>query len=107
MTVIALSLFSGRAAAIDSIAVLPLENLTGDAGQEYFVDAATDELIGQLAQIGALRVISRRSVMQYKGVQKPLLEIARELDVDAVVEGTVLQVGDSMRLRVQLIEALP
>jgi TolB-like protein/Tfp pilus assembly protein PilF/predicted Ser/Thr protein kinase len=107
MTVIALSLFTGRVASIDSLAVLPLENLTGDAGQEYFVDAATDELIGQLAQIGALRVISRRSVMRYKGLQKPLPEIARELDVDAVVEGTVLQVGDSVRLRVQLIEALP
>ncbi len=107
MTVIALSLFTGRAAAIDSIAVLPLENLTGDAGQEYFVDAATDELIGQLAQIGALRVISRRSVMQYKGVKKPLPEIARELNVDAVVEGTVHQVGNSVRIRVQLIEALP
>jgi len=107
MTVIALSLFTGRAEAIDSIAVLPLENLTGDPGQEYFVDAATDELIGQLAQIGALRVISRRSVMQYKGVQKPLPVIARELKVDAVVVGTVHQVGESVRIRVQLIDVLP
>jgi TolB-like protein/Tfp pilus assembly protein PilF len=107
MTVIALSLFTGRAEAIDSIAVLPLENLTGDPEQEFFVDSATDELIGQLAQIGALRVISRRSVMQYKGVEKPLPEIAQELKVDAVVEGTVLRVGDSVRIRVQLIEALP
>ncbi len=107
MTVIVLSLFTGRADAIDSIAVLPLENLTGDPEQEFFVDSATDELIGQLAQIGALRVISRRSVMQYKGVEKPLPEIARELKVDAVVEGTVLRVGDSVRIRVQLIEALP
>jgi TolB-like protein/tRNA A-37 threonylcarbamoyl transferase component Bud32/Tfp pilus assembly protein PilF len=107
MTVVALSLFTGRAEAIDAIAVLPLENLTGDPGQEYFVDAVTDELIGQLAQIGALRVISRRSVMQYKGVKKPLPEIARELNVDAVVEGTVLRVGDSVRIRVQLIEAFP
>ena len=107
MTVIALSLFTGRAEAIDSIAVLPLENLTGDTGQEYFVDGVTDELIGQLAQIGALRVISRRSVMRYKGSDKPLPEIARELNVDAVVEGTVHQVGDSVRIRVQLIDALP
>jgi TolB-like protein/Tfp pilus assembly protein PilF/tRNA A-37 threonylcarbamoyl transferase component Bud32 len=107
VTVIALSLFTGRAEVIDAIAVLPLENLTGDPGQEYFVDAATDELIGQLAQIGALRVISRTSVMQYKGVKKPLPEIARELNVDAVVEGTVHQVGESVRIRVQLIDALP
>jgi len=107
MTVIALSLFTGRAEAIDAIAVLPLENLTGDPEQEFFVDSVTDELIGQLAQVGALRVISRRSVMKYKGEEKPLPEIAQELKVDAVVEGTVLQVGDSVRLRVQLIEALP
>ncbi len=107
MTVIALSLFTGRAEAIDSIAVLPLENLTGDTGQEYFVDGVTDELIGQLAQISALRVISRRSVMQYKGSDKPLPEIARELNVDAVVEGTIHQVGESVRIRVQLIDALP
>ena len=107
LTVLALSLFTGHAEAIDSIAVLPLENLTGDAEQEYFVDAATDELIGQLAQIGALQVISRRSVMQYKGVEKPLSEIAQELNVDAVVEGTVFQVGESVRIRVQLIDALP
>jgi len=107
MTVIALSLFTGRVEAIDAIAVLPLENLTGDPEQEYFVDGVTDELIGQLAQIRALRVISRRSVMQYKGVKKPLPEIAQELNVDAVVEGTVHRVGDSVRIRVQLIEVLP
>ncbi|MDH5362247.1 MAG: protein kinase [Aigarchaeota archaeon] len=106
-TVIVLSLFTGRAEGIDAIAVLPIENLTGDIEQEYFADAATDELIGQLSQISALRVISRTSVMQYKGVKKPLPEIAQELNVDAVVEGTVLQVGDSVRIRVQLIEALP
>ncbi len=107
MAVIALSLLPGRVEAIDSIAVLPLVNLTGDPKQEFFVDAATDELIGQLAQIGAWRVISRRSVMQYKGVEKPLPEIARELNVDAVVEGTVYQVGENVRIRVQLIDALP
>ena len=107
MTVIGLGLFTGRAEAIDSVAVLPFENLTGDAEQEYFVDGVTDELIGQLAQIGALRVISRRSVMQYKGADKPLAEIARELNVDAVVEGTVHQVGESVRIRMQLIDVLP
>jgi serine/threonine-protein kinase len=107
MTVIVLSLFTGRAEAIDSIAVLPLENLTGDMDQDYFVDGVTDELIGQLAQISALRVISRRSVMQYKKSEKSLPEIARELNVDAVVEGAVHQVGESVRIRVQLIDALP
>ncbi|MCK4964569.1 MAG: hypothetical protein KAS54_05770, partial [Dehalococcoidia bacterium] len=107
MIVIALSLFTGRAEAIDSIAVLPLENLTGDAEQEYFVDGVTDELIGQLAQISTLRVISRHSVMRYKESDKSLPEIARELNVDAVVEGTLHQVGESVRIRVQLIDALP
>lgn len=107
MTVIVLSFFTGRAGAIDAIAVLPLENLTGDPGQEYFVDGVTDELIGQLAQIGALRVISRRSVMQYKGVKKPLPEIARELNVDAVVEGSVLRVAERVRITAQLIGAVP
>ena len=108
LAVIALTLFTGRAEAIDSIAVLPFENLTGDSEQEYFVDSATDELIGQLAQISGLRrVISRRSVMQYKGVEKALPEIARELNVDAVVEGTVYQVGENLRIGVKLIDALP
>jgi serine/threonine protein kinase/Tfp pilus assembly protein PilF len=106
-TVIALSLFMERTTAINSIAVLPFENLTGEEEQEFFVDGATEELIGQLAQISALRVISRRSVMQYKGVDKPLPEIARELNVDAVVEGTVYQTGESVRIKVQLIDALP
>ncbi len=107
MTVIALSLFTGRAEAIDSIAVLPLENLTGDSGQEYFVDGVTDELIGHLGQISALRVISRTSVMRYKETDKSLSEIARDLNVDAVIEGSVQQVGDNVRIRVQLIDALP
>ena len=107
MAVLYLTLFTGRAEAIESIAVLPFENLTGDAEQEYFVDGVTDELIGQLGQISALRVISRQSVMQYRGSDKPLPEIARELNVDAVVEGSVQKVGDSVRIRVQLIDALP
>jgi serine/threonine-protein kinase len=107
MAGLALTLFTGRAEAIDSIAVLPLENLTGDAGQEYFVDGATDELIGQLATIGALRVISRTSVMQYKEIKKPISQIAQELNVDAVVEGSVYQTGNNIRIRVQLIDAFP
>jgi TolB-like protein/Tfp pilus assembly protein PilF/predicted Ser/Thr protein kinase len=103
----ALVLFTGRLKAMNSIAVLPIENLTGDPGQEYFADGVTDELIGQLAQIGALRVISRTSVMKYKGEKKPLPVIARELKVGAVVEGTLHRVGDNVRIRVELIEALP
>ena len=103
----ALLLSTGRLKAMDSIAVLPIENLTGDPGQEYFADGVTDELIGQLAQIGAMRVISRTSVMKYKGVKKPLPEIARELKVGAVVEGTLHRVGGNVRIRVELIAALP
>ena len=106
--VLVLTFFPGRAEAIDSIAVLPLENLTGDPEQEIFVDGVTDELIGHIAQISGLRrVISRSTAMQYKSVEKTLPEIARELNVDAVVEGTVYQVGDKVRLRLQLIDALP
>ena len=102
-----LLIFPKRGQAFDSIAVLPIENLTGDPGKEYFVDGATDELIGQLAQIGSLRVISRTSVMKYKALKKPVPEIARELKVKAVVAGTVHRVGDRVRIRVELIEALP
>jgi TolB-like protein/DNA-binding winged helix-turn-helix (wHTH) protein/tetratricopeptide (TPR) repeat protein len=90
---------------IRSLAVLPLENLSGDASQNYFADGMTDELITDLAQISALRVISRTSVMAYKGAQKPLPQIARELNVDAVVEGSVLRSGDQVRVTAQLIEA--
>jgi TolB-like protein/Tfp pilus assembly protein PilF len=108
MVVVALNLFmGGRIEAIESIAVLPFENLTGDAGQEYFVDGATDEVINQLCKIEAWRVISRRSVMHYKGVDKPLSEIARELNVDAVVEGTVYQSGETVRIGVKLINVFP
>jgi TolB-like protein/DNA-binding winged helix-turn-helix (wHTH) protein/Tfp pilus assembly protein PilF len=91
--------------SIRSIAVLPLDNLSGDASQNYFADGMTDELITDLAQISALRVISRTSVMVYKGARKPLPQIARELNVDAVVEGTVLQSGNQVRITAQLIEA--
>jgi TolB-like protein/DNA-binding winged helix-turn-helix (wHTH) protein/Flp pilus assembly protein TadD len=91
--------------AIRSLAVLPLESLSGDASQDYFADGMTDELITDLGQIGALRVISRSSVMSYKGARKPLAQIARELSVDAVVEGTVLRSGNQVRISAQLIEA--
>ena len=88
-----------------SIAVLPLENLSRDPGQEYFVDGMTDEIISDLAQLGSLRVISRTSVMHYKGGNKTVPQIGRELGVDALVEGTVEQVEDRVRIRVQLIDA--
>jgi TolB-like protein/DNA-binding winged helix-turn-helix (wHTH) protein/Flp pilus assembly protein TadD len=91
--------------AIRSLAVLPLESLSNDASQDYFADGMTDELISDLGQISALRVISRTSVMGYKHARKPLPQIARELNVDAVVEGTVLRSGDQVRITAQLIEA--
>ena len=90
---------------ITSIAVLPFQNLSGDPRQDYFVDGVTDALIGDLAKLGALRVISRTSAMHYKGSQKSLPEIARELNVDAVVEGTVQRSGDRVHVRAQLIHA--
>jgi serine/threonine-protein kinase len=93
--------------ALDSIAVLPIENLTGDPGKDYFVDGVTDELIGHLSQIGSMRVISRTSVMKYKTTKKPVPEIAHELNVKTVVEGSVHRVGDMVRIRVELINALP
>jgi TolB-like protein/DNA-binding winged helix-turn-helix (wHTH) protein/tetratricopeptide (TPR) repeat protein len=89
---------------IRSLAVLPLESLSGDPSQDYFADGMTDELISALAQISALRVISRTSIMTYKRVRKLLPEIARELNVGAVVEGTVLRFGDRVRISAQLIE---
>jgi TolB-like protein/DNA-binding winged helix-turn-helix (wHTH) protein/Flp pilus assembly protein TadD len=90
---------------IESLAVLPFENLTGEDGQDYFVDGMTDALITNLAQVRSLRVISRTSVMQYKRANKSLPRIAEELDVDAVVEGTVTRSGDRVRVTVQLIHA--
>ena len=92
---------------IQSLAVLPLENLSRDPEQEYFVDGMTDELITNLAKIGALRVISRTSVMRYKGTKKSLPEIARELNVDAVVEGTVSRSPGRVHITAQLVLARP
>ncbi len=90
---------------IQSLAVLPLKNLSGDPKQEYFSDGMTEELITTLARIGSLRVISRSSVMEYKETKKKIPEIAKELNVDAVLEGSVLQAGDRVRVTAQLINA--
>jgi TolB-like protein/DNA-binding winged helix-turn-helix (wHTH) protein/Flp pilus assembly protein TadD len=96
---------SSQSPAIRSLAVLPLENLSGDPSQDYFSDGMTDELITELGQISGLRVISRTSVMTYKGARKPLPQIARELNVDTVVEGTVMRSGNQVRITAQLIDA--
>ena len=111
-TAIALTLYRSRngnpkipSTPIRSIAVLPLENLSGDPSQEYFADGMTELLIGNLARIRALRVISRTSVMRYKGIHRPLPEIARELNVDAVIEGSVQRSGGRVRVTAQLIHA--
>jgi serine/threonine-protein kinase len=90
---------------IESLAVLPLSNLSGNTGQEYFVDGMTEALITELARVRSLKVISRTSVMRYKGTQKRLPEIAHELGVDAVVEGSVLREGNRVRITAQLIHA--
>jgi len=95
----------GRSPHIQSLAVLPLQNLSGDPGQEYFADAMTEELITELSRISALNVISRTSIMPYKDSKKSLPEIARELHADAVVEGSVLRSGDRVRITAQLIYA--
>ena len=94
-----------RTAPIRSIAVLPLENLSGDPEQEYFADGMTDELITSLARLGSLRVVSRTSAMRYKRTTEPIAQVARELNVEAVVEGTVERSGSHVRIRIQLIQA--
>jgi serine/threonine-protein kinase len=93
-------------AQIKSLAVLPLENLSGDAAQEYFADGMTEALISNLTQVRALRVISRTSVMRFKGSRKPLAEIARELNVEAVIEGSVQRAGGRVKITARLIEAV-
>ena len=90
---------------IDSIAVLPLANLSSDPEQEYFSDGMTDALISQLAGIRSLRVISRQSVMRYKGSAAPMPELAAELGVSAIIEGTVQKSADRVRISIQLIHA--
>ena len=96
---------TSRSTNIRSIAVLPLDNLSGDPEQEYFVDGMTETLIAELSNIGALRVISRQSVMRFKGSDEPMADIARQLNVDAVVEGSALLIGNRVRITVQLIES--
>jgi TolB-like protein/DNA-binding winged helix-turn-helix (wHTH) protein/Tfp pilus assembly protein PilF len=92
---------------IKAVAVLPFANLSGDPGQEFFADGITDSLITELGRIGALRVISRQSILRYKHVDKPLPEIGRELNVDALLEGTVVRAGDRVRITAQLLRANP
>ena len=96
-----------RPVKIESLAVLPLENVSGDPGEEYFADGMTEALITELGKVHALRVISRQSVMQYKGTSKAVPQIAHELHVDAVVEGSVLRAGGKVRITTQLIQANP
>jgi TolB-like protein/DNA-binding winged helix-turn-helix (wHTH) protein/Tfp pilus assembly protein PilF len=96
--------WSHSSPTIRSLAVLPLENLSGDASEDYFADGMTDELITHLGQISTLRVISRASVMTYKSARKPLAEIARKLNVEALVEGSVLRSGERVRITAQLIQ---
>lgn len=98
----------GNAAAVTpirSLAVLPLENMSKDPEQEYFADGITEELTTELAQISTFKVISRTSVMRFKGTRTPLSQIARELHVDAVVEGSVMRSGQRVRVTAQLIDA--
>src|SRR5262249_7959299 len=92
------------AGPIRSLAVLPLQDLSGDPKQEYFADGMTEELITQLSQIGSLRIVSRTSVMQYKGTKKPVPQIAKELSIDAVVEGSVARSGNRVTIQAHLIE---
>ena len=95
----------GAPPRLSSLAVLPLRNLSRDPAQEYFSDGMTEALISRLAQIGTLRIISRTSVMQYKDTRKPLRQIARELNVEGVIEGSVMRSGDRVRVIAQLIDA--
>jgi serine/threonine protein kinase/tetratricopeptide (TPR) repeat protein len=95
---------SGPGRGIRSLVVLPFENRSGDPAQEFFADGMTDALITDLAQIEALRVISRTSAMRFKGTHPPLSELARDLRVDGVVEGSALRVGDRVRITVQLVD---
>ena len=97
----------GGGLLLESLAVLPIENLTGDEGEEHVVAGMHDALIGELARLAGLRVISRPSVMQYRGTEKPVTEIARELNVDGVVVTSFGRTGDNVRVRVQLVKARP
>lgn len=111
-TFIAYTLLSRRSISaqqpqIRSLVVLPLKNLSGDPAQEYFADGMTEALITDLAKLGSLRVISRTTAMQYKNSNKALPQISHELNVDGVLEGSVIRAGDNVRITIQLIQALP
>ena len=95
---------SGTPSTVESIAVLPFHNTSGDPEQEYFADAMTEAVITDLAKIGTLKVISRTSAMRYKGTEKSLSEIAQELNVDAIIEGSALRSGDRVRIAAQLVD---
>ena len=96
---------TSAAPRLNSIAVLPLSNLSGDPSEEFFADGMTDQLITDLAKVGSLRVVSRTSTIRYKGTRKGLPEIARELNVDAIVEGSVIRSGRRVRVTAQLLQA--
>ena len=100
-------LFGPRAGDITSLAVLPLKNLSGDPGQDYFADGMTEALITELGKIGALHVLSHQTVAGYRQTTKSLPDIARELKVDALLEGTVLHSGGQVRITTNLVQALP
>ncbi len=102
-----IAVFKEKQKLIDSIAVLPFQNLSADPEQEYFSDGMTEALIAELSKIKALRVISRTSIMRYKKAEKPVPQIARELNVTAVVEGSVQRVQDEVRITAQLVRADP
>lgn len=102
-----ITIFKERQKPIDSIAVLPFQNLSADPEQEYFSDGMTDALLAELSKIKALRVISRTSVMRYKKAEKPLPQIARELNVTAIIEGSVQRAEDEVRITAQLVRAAP
>jgi TolB-like protein/DNA-binding winged helix-turn-helix (wHTH) protein/Tfp pilus assembly protein PilF len=98
-------LHRGGAPVMNSLAVLPLDNLSGDAGQDYYADGMTDELTTMLVKDSTLRVTSRTSVMQFKGVHRPLREIAHELGVDGILEGSIARSGNHVHMTIQLIQA--
>jgi TolB-like protein/DNA-binding winged helix-turn-helix (wHTH) protein/Tfp pilus assembly protein PilF len=112
LVTVAVTLFTGKivigrdkpSKRIGSLLVLPLKNLSGDAEQDYFADGMTDALNSRLAEVSALRVISQTSSLLYKGTDKPLAQIARELKVDAILEGSVLRSGDKVRINVQMVQ---
>ena len=104
LTILLLYQLPGKISGIDSIAVLPLENISGNAEQEYFVSGMHETLISELSKISSLKIISRTSTMQFKNTKKPIPQIAKELDVKAIIEGSVIREGDIVRITVQLID---